>query len=50
MFFGKLKINYKIKKSILKKDKKAFGYSHINSKNIDTSKKSHSLLSKKKNF
>ena len=50
MFFGKLKFNYKLKNAILDKDKKAFGDSHINSKSIDTSTKSHSLLSKKKTF
>ena len=48
MFFGKLKFNYKSK--ILDKDKKVFGDSNIISKSINSSAKSHSLLTKKKTF
>ena len=50
MIFGRFKFNNKSKNTIFDKDKKVFGDSNKNSKSIDASSKSHSLLCKKKTF
>ena len=50
MLFGKLKFNYRQRNTFNEREKNLLGDADSNSKSIESSTKSHSLLSKKKTF